>query len=171
MVGRTMASQINLKLWEYGIKNYGKIVADINEAQGYYGQDETDPSSWQEGTRWILTSNNEITSDTTKRDIYPVKRKVVTSTKSLLEANKSAIEALLGLKYNEDIDLQATVIGSELKRLAIANLSVFSARFDVYTERGGELYKSLPCGELEYNANNELVRFKTGYRYTSVNFI
>lgn len=180
MVGRTMVNQINLNLRDIGVKNYGKIVADINESQGYVVKTENDVETWYRDSyeevssiRWILTSNNEITTDATKRDIYPVNRELVSSSEDMYEANKLALEALLDLKYNEDIDLDAEVIKADLKRFASRELPLFSARFDVYTESGVDagFYKSLPCGELEYNANNELVRFKTGYRYTSVNFI
>ena len=36
--------------------------------------------------------------------------------------------------------------------------------------RGEEKYKSLPCGELRYNANG-LYEVQIGFRYTGVNFI
>lgn len=160
IVGNTMQNLLNVKLWEYGIKDYGKIVADINEAQGYYAPDENDPSNWTAGYKWILTSDNSITTDTTRRDIYPIIRRVVTSSKDLYDANRLALEKLLDTQYNEDIDLQADKLKPDL-----------STRFDVYVREGGTKYKELPCGELQYNANNELVRFKIGYRYTTVNFI
>ena len=180
MVGRTMVNKINLNLRDMGVQNYGKIVADINEAQGYVVKTENNAETWYRNSyqgvnsiRWILTSDNKITTDTTLRDIYPVIRELASSSEDMYEANKLALEALLGMKYNEDIDLDAETIKSDLKRFESRELPLFSAKFDVYTESGVNVgfYKSLPCGELEYNANNELVRFKTGYRYTSVNFI
>ena len=160
IIGNTMQNPLNVKLWEFGIKNYGKIVAGINEAQGYYAPDENDPTNWTAGYKWILTSDNKITTDTTKRDIYPIIRKIETSSESLYDANRLALERLLDAEYNEDIDLQADTLKPNL-----------STRFDVYTREGGVKYKELPCGELQYDANNELVRFKIGYRYTTVNYI
>lgn len=160
IIGHTAQNPVNIKLWEYGIKNYGKIVADINEAQGYYATDESDTTTWTAGNKWILRANGDITTTIANRDIYPIKRKVFVNTESLYDAEKEALETLLDVKYNEDIDLNADKLKPDL-----------STRFDVYIERGQGLYKSLPCGELQYDANNELVRFKIGYRYTTVNFI
>lgn len=160
-IGHTAQNQMNIKLWEYGIKDYGKIMTDVNEAQGYYAVDENDTSTWIAGNKWILLANGNITITTTNRNLYPIKRRVFVNTDSLYEAERQALETLLDVKYNEDIDLPAD------KKLK----PDLSTRFDVYISRGGGLYKSLPCGELQYDINNELVRFKIGYRYTTVNFI
>jgi hypothetical protein len=165
ILGRTMLKPVNVKLWEHGVKNYGKFIADINEAQGYVVKTENDVEKWYsayegiESVKWILISNNEITMDTTKRDIYPIKRKIVTSSENMKDANALALEELLNSTYNEDIELPADIIKPSLE-----------TRFDVYVERGKGLYKQLPCGELQYDSSG-LVRFKIGYRYTSVNFI
>ena len=85
-VGCTMVHNINLNLREIGVKNYGKIVADVSEAQGYVVKTENDVETWYttsyqgvSSIRWILTSNNEITTDTTKRNIFPVKRELVST--------------------------------------------------------------------------------------------
>ena len=56
-IGKTMYRKFNVKLWEYGIKNYGKWIASINECQGYYNSS----TGLQEGIKWILTSQNQIT--------------------------------------------------------------------------------------------------------------
>src|SRR5699024_10419010 len=55
-IGRTMFRNLRIRLWEYGIKNYGKWVADTNEAQGYYNNN----NDWQEGYKWVLRANNTI---------------------------------------------------------------------------------------------------------------
>lgn len=168
---KSMVNEVNLKLWEYGIKDYGKIVADINEAQGYVvktekNQQDENVEVWYDNydniqsIKWILTKNGDITTNDMNRDIYPVKRRLITSNEDMLDANKLAIEELLNFKFNENIDLISVEIKPD-----------FTTCFNVYTERGGALYKKLPCGELEYNSKNELVRFKSGYRYTTVNFI
>lgn len=160
IIGHTAKNQMNIKLWEFGIKNYGKITTDVNETQGYLAVDENDTSSWIAGNKWILLASGDITNTISNRNIYPIKRKVFVNTESLYDAEREALEALLDVKYNEDIDLPADKLKPDL-----------STRFDVYIERGQGLYKSLPCGELQYDINNELVRFKIGYRYTTVNFI
>ncbi|MBR5223809.1 MAG: hypothetical protein IKV81_06575 [Clostridia bacterium] len=165
IIGQTMLKPVNVKLWEHGVKNYGKFIADVNECQGYVVKTENDVTTWYttydgvESIRWILTSNNNITNDTTKRDIYPIKRRIVTSSENMNDANALALETLLDSTYNEDIELPADIIKPD-----------FETRFDVYVERGKGLYKQLPCGELQYDSSG-LVRFKIGYRYTGVNFI
>lgn len=184
IIGQTMVSDsrnvaydpTNIKLWEYGIKNYGKVVADINECQGYVvisedkEADQSHPEAYTidhwftryngvDTIRWILTSSGDITDDPTKRDIYPIKRRIVTSSENMYEANKLALETLLEKQYNEDIELPATQIKPKFETL-----------FNVYTHKDGDLYKQLPCGELQYDESG-LVKFKIGYRYTGVNFI
>lgn len=156
IVGKTMYRQLNIKLWEHGIKNYGKWIADTNECQGYY-IDES--GVWNEGCKWILTSQNKITMDASNRDIYPIKRKLITSEESLEVANKEALTKLLGSLYKENIELSTTSISPD-----------FETRFEIYVRRGEDKYKDLPCGELHYNASG-LNKVQIGFRYTSIQFI
>ena len=157
-IGRTMFRNLNIRLWEYGIKNYGKWVADTNEAQGYYNNNGT----WQEGYKWILTSSNDITTNESLRDIYPIKRKVIVNTESLEKANEESLTELLNSLYNENIDLNADDILQ-----ANAN---FETKFAIYLKQGDGKYKDLPCGELQYDATG-LIKVKIGYRYSGVDFI
>ncbi len=157
-IGRTMFRNLNIKLWEYGIRNYGKWVADINEAQGYYNNNGV----WTAGYKWILTSDNNITTNESLRDIYPIKRSVVVSTESLEEANEESLTELLDSLYNENIELNADDILQ-----ANAN---FETKFSIYLKQGQGKYKELPCGELQYDATG-LVKVQIGYRYTGVEFI
>lgn len=157
VIGKTLYQPINIKLWEIGIKNYGKWVADINECQGYLVNNDT--NEWTAGYKWILTSNNEITVSESKRDIYPIKRKIVTSEQSLNDANKEALTTLLDSLFNENIEITPTDINPN-----------FETSFEVYVKRGQEKYKSLPCGELQYNATG-LTKVVIGYRYTGIQFI
>lgn len=157
-IGRTMFRTLNIRLWEYGIKNYGKWVADTNEAQGYYNNNGT----WQEGYKWILTSSNDITTTESLRDIYPIKRKVIVNTESLEKANEESLTELLNSLYNENIDLNADDILQ-----ANAN---FETKFAIYLKQGGGKYKDLPCGELQYDATG-LIKVQIGYRYSGVDFI
>ena len=55
-IGKTMFRNMNIKLWEYGIKDYGKFVADVNGCQGYYNNG----TSWTAGYKWIMTSDGYI---------------------------------------------------------------------------------------------------------------
>lgn len=157
-IGRTMFRNLNIKLWEYGIRNYGKWVADINEAQGYYNNNGV----WTAGYKWILTSSNDITTNESLRDIYPIKRSVVVSTESLEQANEESLTELLDSLYNENIELNADDILQ-----ANAN---FETKFSIYLKQGQGKYKELPCGELQYDATG-LVKVQIGYRYSGVEFI
>ena len=163
LVGKTMLKQQNIKLWEYGIKNYGKWVADTNECQGYYIDEnkEWNPVLDENNNEisWILTSDNNITTDKTKRDIYPIKRRVVTSTTSKEEALSESLTQLLNSLYNENIDIDANLLNP-----------TFETKFSVYVNKGETKYKDLPCGELHYNAYG-LSKFQIGYRYTNINFL
>lgn len=157
IVGKTMYRQMNIKLWEYGIRNYGKWVADVNECQGYLVNKDT--NEWTAGYKWILTSKNEITITESNRDIYPIKRKVITSEESLEEANKDALSELLNSLFNENIELPATNINPD-----------FETRFEVYVRKDEDKYKDLPCGELHYDASG-LTKIQIGYRYAGIQFI
>lgn len=157
-IGRTMFRNLRIRLWEYGIRNYGKWVADINEAQGYYNNNGV----WTAGYKWILTSSNDITTNESLRDIYPIKRSVVVSTESLEQANEESLTELLDSLYNENIELNADDILQ-----ANAN---FETKFSIYLKQGQGKYKELPCGELQYDATG-LVKVQIGYRYTGVDFI
>lgn len=157
-IGRTMFRPLRIRLWEYGIKNYGKWVADTNEAQGYYNNNGT----WEAGYKWILTSSNDITTTESLRDIYPIKRKVIVNTESLEKANEESLTELLNSLYNENIELNADDILQ-----ANAN---FETNFAIYLKQGGGKYKDLPCGELQYDASG-LIKVQIGYRYSGVDFI
>ena len=160
IIGKTMQTPVNVKLWEYGIKNYGKLFADVNECQGYLVTTENDVETWIAGYKWVLTTSGDVTLAPSANRILPIKKKIVTSNENITEANMEALKTLLDTKYGEDIELPASVIKPSFETL-----------FNVYTERGGGLYKQLPCGELRYDGTNTLVKFKIGYRYTGVNFI
>ena len=134
-IGRTMFRNLNIRLWEYGIKNYGKWVADTNEAQGYYNNNGT----WTAGYKWILTSTNDITTTESLRDIYPIKRKVIVNTESIDKANEESLTELLNSLYNENIELNADDI--------LQSNANFETKFGIYLKQGAGKYKDLPCGE------------------------
>ena len=157
-IGRTMYRKLNIKMWEYGVRNYGKWIADTNECQGYYNNNGT----WTPGIKWILTSNNNITTTESKRDIYPIKRKVIVNTESLQKANEESLTELLNSLYNENIELNADDILTEN-----AN---FETSFAICLKPGQQKYKDLPCGELHYDSHG-LTKVQIGYRYTGVEFI
>lgn len=156
IIGKTMIREMNIKLWEYGIKDYGKFIADVNECQGYYDNG----TSWTAGYKWIMTSSGAITTTESNRDIYPIKRKVFVSEEDLTDANTQALTELLNNLYNEDITLNA-----------VDQIPDYETRFNVYVNKGDKTpYKSLPCGELHYNEAG-LIKFQIGYRFTGAEFI
>lgn len=164
-VGRSMYRDLNVKLWEYGIYNYGKWVADINETQAVVVQNEA--VIFREFP-WILTSQNAVTTNAANRDIYPIKKKIIYKetnetdaakiTKLRNEANIEALERLTESMYKEDIELSGI-------------MADFETRFNVWVRRGDEeAYKSLPCGELRYDASG-LKSVQVGYRFTGLQFL
>lgn len=152
-IGKLMQNPTNIKLWEYGIKNYGKWIADVNETQGY-GANFSETNS----VKWILTSDNKITITESERDIYPIKRRVFVND-DINQANKDALIELLNSRYNENLEIPANSVNMD-----------FKTQFDIYVNRGEDLYKSLPCGELRYNSSG-LYEVQIGFRYVGVDFI
>lgn len=157
-IGRTMFRDLNIRLSDYGVKNYGKWIADINECQGYYNNNGT----WTAGYKWILTSNNKITTIENLRDIYPIKRKVVVNTENIAKANEESLTELLNSLYNENIELNADDI--------LKDNANFETKFAIYLKKGQSKYKDLPCGELHYDSTG-LIKVQIGYRYSGVEFI
>lgn len=168
-IGASMQNPLNIKLWELGIQNYGKWIADVNETQGYVlntatGQLSTKKENNKE-VKWILNSKNQITTDPTNRDIYPIKRKVVlketddeTKVASLLdEAAREALETLTNSMFKENIEIEGIQAD-------------FNTRFDIVVHRGEDIYKSLPCGELHYDSTG-LIKVQIGYRFTGIQFL
>lgn len=162
-IGSSMYRDLNIKLWEHGIYDYGKWVASLNETRGIVKRQDT--GAYTYGTRWILRSNNSITTNTALRDIYPVRRRLILKeakdstdqSAKLNEANTEALETLCGSMFNENIELPSIQAD-------------FETKFNIYTVRGGALYKSLPCGELHYNGSG-LTKVQVGYRFTGLQFI
>ncbi len=168
-IGASMQNPLNIKLWELGIQNYGKWIADVNETQGYVlntatGQISTKKENDKE-VKWILNSKNQITTDPTNRDIYPIKRKIVlketddeTKVASLLdEAAREALETLTNSMFKENIEIEGIQAD-------------FNTRFDIVVHRGEDIYKSLPCGELHYDSTG-LIKVQIGYRFTGIQFL
>lgn len=176
-IGASMQNPLNIKLWELGIQNYGKWIADVNETQGYvlntatgqvYTKDKDGNVHKREddgGFSWILTSQNVVTIDPTARDIYPIKRKIVlketddeTKVASLLdEAAREALETLTDSMFKENIEIEGIQAD-------------FTTRFDIVVHRGEDIYKSLPCGELHYDSTG-LIKVQIGYRFTGIQFL
>lgn len=160
-IGKSMYRTLNIRLWEHGIYNYGKWVADVNECQGAVYVKDT--NSYDMGIKWILTSQNAVTTNTALRDIYPIKRRIVLkeiesgdTAEAKAEANIEALELLCESLYGENIELSG--VNAD-----------FETRFKIYVRRG-VYYKDLPCGELRYDANG-LKSVQIGYRFTGLQFL
>lgn len=163
-VGKSMAKNLNIRLWEFGIYDYGKWVADVNEAQGIVLI--TSNGQQYAGAKWILTSQNAITTNPQNRDIYPIKRRIVLKEaedvnglpEMLNEASGEALKTLCDSLFNENVELPGVAAD-------------FETKFSIYVRRGDKTpYKELPCGELHYNASG-LIKAQAGYRFTGLQFI
>nr|DAH53917.1 MAG TPA: hypothetical protein [Caudoviricetes sp.] len=174
-IGRSLYRNLNLKLWEIGIYNYGKWIADVNECQGCVL--DTAAGTVTYGYRWILTSQNAITVNADQRDIYPIKRRVIlkeadsaSDTETLLnEANQEALETLAESMYQEDLVLEniSDIVPNEYQE----KYDMFETKFSLYIHRGdSKAYKELPCGELHYDASG-LIKVQAGYRFTGLQFL
>lgn len=159
-IGKCMINNINIKLWEYGVKNYGKWLATTNETQGYYVNNDV----WVGSTKWVLKNDNTIArfganERVVGRDFFPVKKRIVTSNESQRDADVMALTELVQSRFSENIEINVVDIEP-----------TFKTKFSVYTKRGQPLYKELPCGELRYNSSG-LYGVQIGFRYTTIDFI
>ena len=169
-IGISMYRDVTVKLWEWGIYDYGKWVADVNETQGYVLN--TTMKMLTAGTRWILTSQNKITNDSSNRDIYPIKRRITfketddTSEVEALktEADTEALKELVESMYQENIEIEGLLDRGQDPIVSL------ESRFNVVVRRGEAIYKSLPCGELQYDAAG-LKKVKIGFRTSGISFI
>lgn len=191
---------VNVRLWELGIYDYGKWVANVNETQGVVVNTATNQLV-RVGFRWVITSKNEFLSyddapqeDKGKRDLFPIKRKVIVKetektdeaeiTKLLNEANTEALKSLTDSMFKENLEISdeeflqrleaedgGDVVASD-EREERRVKDIFESRFCLYTKQCGEkkLYKELPCGEIHYNENG-IKKIQIGYRFTGLQFI
>jgi len=164
-IGKAMRRDLNIKLWELGIYDYGKWIADVNETVGCVLDTSAVNEEIKYGNQWILTSKNAVTTNEKYRDIYPIKRRVVMKetedaakiTELLNEAEQEALEMLTESMFQENLE--------------ISNITAdFETRFNITVRRGEGIYKSLPCGELHYDASG-LIKVQVGYRFTGLQFI
>ena len=194
-IGRTMFRNLNIRLWEYGIKNYGKWVADTNEAQGYYNNN----NDWQEGYKWVLRANNTIFTlktvselpasatqgqyfyNTTDSKYYTYDTEnnqwqVVDNPRDIYPIKRKVIVNTESIdKANEEslTELLNSLYNENIDLNAddiLQSNANFETNFAIYLKQGGGKYKDLPCGELHYNSNG-LIKVQIGYRYSGVDFI
>ena len=194
-IGRTMFRNLRIRLWEYGIKNYGKWVADTNEAQGYYNNN----NDWQEGYKWVLRANNTIFTlktvselpasatqgqyfyNTTDSKYYTYDTEnnqwqVVDNPRDIYPIKRKVILNTESLdKANEEslTELLNSLYNENIDLNAddiLQSNATFETKFSIYLKQGQGKYKELPCGELQYDANG-LIKVQIGYRYSGVEFI
>ena len=153
---------IPLRLWEFNIRNYGKYITSINEAQGavirvWSGGTKTD------GIKWILTSDNAITTIESNRDLYPIKRKVILKeantaeeyTSVMNEANMEALRTLVEARYQESFTIP---VDNDQR---YENID-FDTTFRIFA-KPSVFYKYLPLGEIiEDNTGKKTL--KIGYK-------
>lgn len=196
-IGRTMwkDKNLNIRLSDYGIKNYGKWVADTNECQGYYNNN----GIWTVGYKWILRTNNtifilnivsqlpEIATkgqyfyNTTDNKYYTYnidnnEWQIVDNPRDIYPIKRKVIVNTESLeKSNEEslTELLNSLYNENIELNAddiLTDNASFETKFSIYLKKGQGLYKELPCGELHYNANG-LTKVQIGYRYSGVEFI
>jgi hypothetical protein len=169
-IKRTNKNTLSLKLWELGIKNYGKWISSLNEVQCVVSLDE----ALTYGDKYLLLSDNSITTATNSRDLYPIKNEIVLKetsdsseiAKLLTEGSIEAIEKLVEARYNESIEFGTSNIQSYEN-------AYFDTNFDVYVKKGIK-YKTLPLGEIyeKYNSENKTYekKLKVGYKQDDLAF-
>ena len=119
-----------------------------------------------------MTSQSAITDDPSHRDIYPIKRRVTmkeTEDESEIaalktEADTEALKELVGSMFQENIEIEGLLPRNQNPIVSM------ESRFNVVVHRGEAVYKSLPCGELQYDASG-LKKVQIGFRTTGISFI
>ena len=153
------AKLLPLRLWEYNIRNYGKYISSLNETQGAVIYD----GNITYGFKWILKADNGITTDSSLRDLYPIKKKFVVEetedsseiTSLLNKVNVDALKELVEARYQESFTIN---VDNDQRYSNIG----FDTTFNIYSERG-VFYKALPLGEItENNKGNKTL--KIGYK-------
>lgn len=166
-IGYAKDKVLPLRLWEFGIKNYGKYIVSVNECQCIVYNSTNNSKTY--GDNYILLSDNSITVTSSRRNLYPIKRKIILketddSGQVIILRNQGNVEALKELveaRYQEAF----TINTSGLKQYEEAD---FGIAFNVYTERG-VFYKQLPLGQVIESSSNEK-QLKVGYKPDDIVF-
>lgn len=164
-IGKINARTVALRLWEFGIKNFGKAVVSVNETVGVVKLNE----GLHYTSNYILRADNTITLEKENRDLYPVKKKIYykeidDETKLLETLAEVRVEALKGLveaRYLERLEINPNKIES------FENAS-FSTQFALYTEKG-KFYKNLPLGEIIESDKGDK-KLVIGYKPSNIEF-
>ena len=77
-----------------------------------------------------------------------------------IEALKELVESM----YQENIEIEGLLPRDQDPIISM------ESRFNVVVHRGETVYKSLPCGELQYDASG-LKKVQIGFRTTGISFI
>lgn len=165
-IKKTGKYNVPLHLYDFGIYNYGKWVASLNEAQGVVANEGT----LTYGKKFILLADGSITSTEANRDLYPIKKTWIlketddsTQVTALVnEANMEALERIVENRYNESIEFNT----NNIERYETAG---FDTNFNVYVKRG-ELYKTIPLGEIHISMKNGIEERKlvVGYKNNDI---
>lgn len=157
-IAKTNKYKKPLRLYDFGINNYGKWIASVNESYAVVNYN----NELYYSSKYILTSDNIITNDLTLRDLYPIKNNIVlkettnsTEIQNLLnEAVQECLTALINARYNESIEIEATK--------SVFENEYFDSTLEVYAKRG-EFYKNLPVGEI-FEDNSGAKKLVLGYK-------
>lgn len=166
-IKKTGRYNVPLHLYDFGIYNYGKWVASLNETQGVVANNGT----LSYGKRFILLADGSITSTVGNRNLYPIKKNWILKetedssqvTALLNEANIEALERIVENRYNESIEFNT----NNIERYETAD---FDTNFNVYVKRG-ELYKTIPLGEIHITVDKngtEEKKLVVGYKNNDI---
>lgn len=164
-IKRTNQKTLPLKLWELGIQNYGKWISSLNEAQCVVSVSGV----LNYGEKYILVSDNSITSNIANRDLYPIKKSIILKETDdsnelstlIAEGNIEAIEKLVEARYNESIEI-------DTHNMQSYENADFGTQFNVYVKKN-VLYKTLPLGEIYENQSGQK-KLKIGYKADDIVF-
>lgn len=157
-------SQIKtLKLFE--VQNeYEKQISSINDCQAIVQIG----SQFVYSNKYLLLSNNDITIDESKRDILPVKNKIVLKTtenvadveKLLLEGIEECLTTLIEARYSETIKIKVSDTFFEKDE--------FGVSYDIFIKKG-QFYKNIPIGQIYENFKG-VKTITIGYKADDVTF-
>ena len=164
-IGKINARTVSLRLWEFGIKNFGKAIVSVNETTGVVKLND----GLHYTSSYILRSDNTITTNSENRDLFPVKKKVYFKeiddvnklSETLAEARVEALKALVEARYLERLEINP----NNIKSFEEAS---FSTQFALYTEKG-KFYKNLPLGEIIESDKGEK-KLVIGYKPNNIEF-
>ena len=167
---KTTTNILGIHLWEYGIKTVGKFLTSTNQTQGIINYNGVLTYC----TTWILRSDNTITTEPTKADIFPIKKKYyiksVTDESDDYESeiDQEALSGIVEARFNESFEIS-------IDDSQYLNSVDFNYSFNCYIKKNGTItfYKQLPLGSITEGSSNGIEQQKIltlGYKVDDIVF-